>query len=141
MKKHLKLLAAIAAVGAVAVFAVATQTATADGTPGTGYVCAPGDLGNPIGVLANDTSVFPTWDSFATGYTTPSAETSVPTGVNAGKYYLTCTQWTGWTQVGTYVLGDGSLTPTKGPNPYLDPQNLPIPGVYPVIQQAAAATS
>jgi hypothetical protein len=90
--------------------------------------------------LSTDSVAFASWDTFATGAWSPYAETSVPTGVQVGNYYLTCTQWTNWTQVGTYALGNGQLAPQNGPNPYVNPlTNLPIPGAYPVIQLSTTA--
>ncbi|HEX5449987.1 MAG TPA: hypothetical protein VFW85_08015 [Gaiellaceae bacterium] len=135
MKKHLKLLSLAACVAAVATLGASGGAATAASHTSTAYVCLPGDWLTPEAIPSTNKAVFPRWDSFATGAWTPWAETSVKTGATAGKYYLTCTAWEGWTQVGTYVLGDGTLTPPTGTNPYLNSVTfLPNPGVYPILQ-------
>ncbi len=142
MNKHLRV-CALTCIAVVAAFAVASWGASAaSAQQDTGYACLPGDQLTPETFLSTDTIAFASWDTFATGAWSPYAETSVPTGAVVGNYYLTCTQWNGWTQVGTYALGNGQLAPTSGPKPYVNPlTNLPIPGAYPVIQLSTAPAS
>lgn len=79
---------------------------------------------------STETTVFASWDTYASGYWAPFAETSIPTGEKAGDYYLTCVLPTGWAVTGNYVLGDGSDVTTNGAY-FVDAKS--IPGVYPVI--------
>jgi hypothetical protein len=117
---------------------VASQTAIADGTPDMAYACAPGDRLTPELFSAKDTHAFPTWDTLHKGWWSPYAELARPTGAVAGAWYLTCTQWAGYTQVGVYLVGNGQVTNVNGPNPYVNANSMPIPGVYPVIKLSTA---
>ncbi|HEV2592790.1 MAG TPA: hypothetical protein VGU02_12955 [Gaiellaceae bacterium] len=138
MKRHTALFAAIVALAAIAVIGV--QSASADPSADNhAYVCY-SSVAGPMLVSADDSSVFPTWSSYAAGYFAPMAESSTPTTTQmAGGWYLTCSLAAGWTQVGSYVLGDGKKIDLSGPTDYLV-NSLPIPGVYPVIQAAATTT-
>lgn len=139
MKRHMALFAVIAALGAIAVV-MGVQSATADpGGTNHAYVCF-SSVAGPMLASADDTTVFPTWSSYGTGYFAPMAESSSPTTTQiAGGWYLTCNLAAGWTQIGSYILGDGSKIDLSGPTDYLV-NSLPIPGVYPVIQPAAPTT-
>jgi hypothetical protein len=140
LKRHKALFAVVTAIAALTV-ALGVQSATAD-TGGTNhaYVCF-SSVAGPMLVSANNSDVFPTWSSYATGYFAPMAESSSPTTTQiAGGWYLTCNLAPGWTEVGSYILGDGSKIDLSGPTDYLV-NSLPIPGVYPVIQPAAPATT
>jgi len=121
--------------------AMGVQSATADpGDVGHAYVCF-SSVAGPMLVGANNSDVFPTWYSYATGYFAPMAESSSPTNTQiAGGWYLTCNLAPGWTQVGSYILGDGNKIDLSGPTDYLV-NSQPIPGVYPVIQSAAPTTT
>ena len=136
LKRQKALLAVVAAVAAI-VTAIGVQSATA-ADPGMNhaYVCYSA-LAAPLVVGADNTSVFPTWATYATGYFAPMAESTVPTETQmAGGWYLSCSLPTGWTEIGSYILGDGSKIDLNGPTDYLV-NSAPIPGVYPVIQSAS----
>jgi len=134
-KSHKALFAVLAAFAAIAT-AIVVQTASAAPSDNNAYVCF-SSVASPMIASANDTSVFPTWSTYGHGYFAPMAESSVPTNTQmAGGWYLTCNLAAGWTQVGSYILGDGSKIDLSGPTDYLV-NSLPIPGVYPVIQSAA----
>jgi hypothetical protein len=140
LKRQKALFAVVAAVAAI-VTAVGVQSATA-ADPGVNhaYVCYSA-LADPLVVSADNSAVFPTWATYATGYFAPMAESSTPTTTQmAGGWYLSCNLPTGWTQIGSYILGDGSKIDLNGPTDYLV-NSMPIPGVYPVIQAAAPATA
>ena len=138
MKRHKLLFAVVAAVAAITVLGVQSATADPGGT-NHAYVCF-SSVAGPMIVSADDSNVFPTWYGYASGYFAPMAESSVPTTTQmAGGWYLTCSLPAGWTEIGSYVLGDGSKVDLSGPTDYLV-NSLPIPGVYPVIQSAAPAT-
>ena len=139
LKRQKALFAAAAAIAAI-VTAIGVQSATA-ADPGVNhaYVCYSA-LAAPLVVSADNSSVFPTWYGYATGYFAPMAESTVPTDtLMAGGWYLTCSLPTGWTQIGSYILGDGSKISLNGPTDYLV-NSQPIPGVYPVIESSSATT-
>jgi hypothetical protein len=138
LKRHKALFAVIAAVAALTAIGVNSATADPGGT-NHAYVCF-SSIAGPMLVSADDTSVYPTWDTYATGYFTPLAETSVPTTTEIAGWYLTCSLPAGWTEIGSYILGDGSKVDLSGPTGYLQ-NSVPVPGVYPVIQPAAPATT
>ena len=79
---------------------------------------------------ATDTTVFASWDAYASGYWAPFAETSIPTAEQVGGYYLTCVLPAGWALTDRYVLGDGTDVTNDAPY-FVDAKS--IPGVYPVI--------
>jgi hypothetical protein len=137
LKRHKALFAIVAALAAIT---IGVQSATADpGGTNHAYVCF-SSVAAPMLASANDSSVFPTWSTYATGYFAPMAESSVPTTTEmAGGFFLTCNLAAGWTQIGSYILGDGSKIDLSGPTDYVV-NSLPIPGVYPVIQPAVATT-
>jgi len=139
LRRHKALCAAlVAAVTAIA--AIAAQSAAAFGGVNHDYACYSAQA-SPLLAAANDTTVFASSDTFAPGYFAPMAESSVPTQTPIpGGWYLTCSLQTGWTQIGSYILGDGSTIALNGPTDYLQ-NSMPIPGVYPVIQPAAPTTS
>lgn len=138
MKRHKALFAVVAAIAAITVLGVQAASADVGGT-NHAYVCF-SSVAGPMLASADDTSVFPTWSTYGSGYFAPMAESSVPTTTQiAGGWYLTCNLAAGWTQIGSYILGDGSKIDLSGPTDYLV-NSLPIPGVYPVIQPAAPAT-
>jgi hypothetical protein len=138
LTRHKALCAAVA-VAAAAIAAFAAPSAGAFGGVNHDYACYSA-TGAPILAAANDTGVFATSDTFAPGYFAPMAESSVPTQTPIpGGWYLTCSLQTGWTQIGSYILGDGSTIAMNGPTSYLQ-NSLPIPGVYPVIQSATPAS-
>ena len=139
MKRHKALFAAVAALAAI-VAALSVQSATADpGGTNHAYACF-STVAGPVLASADDTSVFATWDSYGAGYFAPMVESTVPTTTELAGWYLTCSLPAGWTQVGSYVLGDGSKIDLSGPTDYLN-NSVPIPGVYPVIQAATPATA
>jgi len=135
LKRHKVLFAVVAAFAAITVLGV--QSASADpGGQNHDYVCF-SSVAGPMLVSSDDSSVFPTWSTFATGYFAPMAESTVPTTTQiAGGWYLTCNLAPGWTEIGSYILGDGSKIDLSGPTDYLV-NSLPIQGVYAVIQPAA----
>lgn len=143
MKRHKALFAVIAALAALTTALVA-QSATADPTTpsdNNAYVCYSA-LANPIVVSANDTSVYPTWATYGTGYFAPMVESTVATPTpTAGGWYLTCSLPAGWTQIGSYVLGDGKKIDLSGSGQDYVVNGMPVPGVYPVIEAAAPATT
>jgi hypothetical protein len=79
---------------------------------------------------STETSVFASWDAYASSYWAPFAETSIPTAEQAGSYYLTCVLPAGWALTGDYILGNG--TDVTNDAPYFADAKA-IPGVYPVI--------
>jgi hypothetical protein len=138
LKRHKALFAVVAVLAAITIGA---QSATAAPDPGVNhaYVCF-SSLAAPMVFSADNTDVFPTWATYGKGYFAPMAESSTPTDTAmAGGWWLTCNLAAGWTQVGSYILGDGSKIDLSGPTDYLV-NSLPIPGVYPVIQPAAPPT-
>lgn len=135
MKRHKALFVILAAFAAIAA-AFIVQSANAVPSDNNAYVCF-SSVASPMIASANDTSVFPTWYGYGPGYFAPMAESTAPTNTQmAGGWYLTCSLPAGWTQIGSYILGDGSKVDLSGPTDYLV-NSLPIPGVYPVIQSAA----
>ena len=139
MKRHKALFAAAAAIAAIVAIGVQSATA-ADPGENHAYVCYSA-LAAPLVVGADNSDVFPTWATYATGYFAPMAESTTPTDTTmAGGWYLTCSLPTGWTEIGSYILGDGSKIDLNGPTDYLV-NSKPIPGVYPVIQAATPATA
>jgi hypothetical protein len=134
LKRHKTLLTVLVAAAAI-VTVIGVQSATAAPSDNNAYVCF-SSVASPMIASANDTSVFRTWYGYGTGYFAPMAESTVPTHTQmAGGWYLTCSLPAGWTQIGSYILGDGSKVDLSGPTDYLY-NSLPIPGVYPVIQSA-----
>lgn len=83
----------------------------------------------------NDPRVFPTWSTYATGWSTPYAESKFSTSTPMLQYYLTCSIPPGWTIV-NYILAGGNPIATMV-NYVINGQ--PIPGVYPVIAPPLAA--
>lgn len=140
MKRHKALFAVVAALAAI-VTALSVQSATADpGGTNHAYVCYSA-LAGPIVASADNGDVFATWATYAPGYFAPMAESGTPTSTQmAGGWYLTCSLPAGWTDIGSYILGDGSKVDLSGPTDYLN-NSVPVPGVYPVIQAAVPATT
>ena len=124
--KHSKLLALatmVAALVAVVVVQGSSARTTAD------FACYSLDQVDPGAWSPSYTDVFSSWDSYATGYWAPYAETSTPTNTMAGGYYLDCSKPAGSTATGMYVLGDGS---SADPSYYVV-NGTPLPGVYQVV--------
>jgi hypothetical protein len=143
LKSHKALFVVIAAFAAIAATLV-VQSASADPTTpsnNNAYVCYSA-LASPLIVSANDTTTFPTWATYGSGYFAPMVESSVPTPTpTAGGWYLTCSMPAGWTQIGSYVLGDGRKIDLGGSGQNYVVNGLPIPGVYPVIESTAPTTT
>jgi hypothetical protein len=139
LKRHKALFAVVAALAAIAT-ALVVESASADPTTpsnNNAYVCY-SSVASPLIVSANDTTAFPTWATYGAGYFAPMVESSVPTPTpTANGWYLTCSLPAGWTQIGSYVLGDGKKIDLSGSGQDYVVNGMPIPGVYPIIEPAA----
>ncbi|HEX5449944.1 MAG TPA: hypothetical protein VFW85_07795 [Gaiellaceae bacterium] len=118
----------VALVAVVLCAVVAAQSARAQ--TDSAFACYSVWQTDPGAWQSTETTVFASWDAYASGYWAPFAETSVPTAEQVGRYYLTCTLPAGWELTGGYVLGNGSDVTSDAP--YFVNAKA-IPGVYPVI--------
>ena len=119
----------VALIGAVALCAlVAARSAGAQ--TNSAFACYSVWETDPGAWQSTETSVFANWDTYASDYWAPFAETSIATAEKAGTYYLTCQLPAGWAATDRYVLGDG--TDVTNDAPYFV-NGKTIPGVYPVI--------
>ncbi len=129
--RHKRLIATTLAATAVALAAWLPSAFGAASGPERAFVCHSLGQLNPDTAAANDTGIFPTWNTFADGWWSPYATKTAVGSTKVGSYYLTCSLPEGQqTKTGAFIANGGELVPLINYTYH----GSAIPGIYPVVE-------